>query len=31
MNPFTYVNEITNGKKHIMVDDIAEKAYNPFF
>ena len=30
MNPFTYVNEITNGKKHIMVDDIAEKAYNPF-
>ena len=30
MNPFTYVNEITNGKKNIMVDDIAEKAYNPF-
>ena len=30
MNPFVYVNEITNGKKDIMVDDIAEKAYNPF-
>jgi len=30
MNPFVYVNEITNGKKNIMVDDIAEKAYNPF-
>ena len=30
MNPFVYVNEITNGKKNIMADDIAEKAYNPF-
>ena len=30
MNPFEYVNDITHGKSNIMVDDIAEKAYNPF-
>lgn len=30
MNPFEYVNAITYNKKDIMVDDIAEKAYNSF-
>lgn len=30
MNPFEYVNSINYGKKDIMVDDIAEKAYNGF-
>ena len=30
MNPFEFVNDITNGKSNIMVDDITEKAYNPF-
>jgi|TARA_B100001094_G_scaffold234591_1_gene229565 hypothetical protein len=30
MNPFDYVNAITNTKKNIMVDDIAEKEYAPF-
>lgn len=30
MNPFEYVNQINYGKKDIMVDDIAEKAYQPF-
>ena len=30
MNPFEYVNAINMTKKDIMVDDIAEKAYNPF-
>ena len=30
MNPFEYLNSINTTKKDIMVDDIAEKAYNPF-
>ena len=30
MNPFEYANAINYTKKNIMVDDIAEKAYNPF-
>lgn len=30
MNPFEYVNAINYSKKDIMVDDVAEKAYNSF-
>ena len=30
MNPFEFANAINYTKKNIMVDDIAEKAYNPF-
>lgn len=30
MNPFEFQNQITYGKKNIMVDDIAEKEYIPF-
>jgi len=30
MNPFEYLNAINTTKKDIMVDDIAEKAYNGF-
>lgn len=30
MNPFEYVNAINDTKKDIMVDEISEKAYNPF-
>ena len=30
MNPFEYVNAINYSKKNIMVDDIAEKQYNPY-
>lgn len=30
MNPFEYVNAINDTKKDIMVDEVAEKAYNPF-
>jgi hypothetical protein len=30
MNPFDYINDITNNKKGIMIDDIAEKEYNSF-
>jgi len=30
MNPFEYLNSINDTKKDIMVDDIAEKAYNPY-
>ena len=30
MNPFEYANAINYTKRDIMVDDIAEKAYNPF-
>ena len=30
MNPFEYVNAINKTKKDIMVDDLAEKEYNPF-
>lgn len=28
--PFDYVNEILQGKKQLIVDDITEKAYEPF-
>jgi len=30
MNPFEYIKSINDSKKDIMVDDISEKAYNPF-
>ena len=30
MNPFEYVKAINTSKQDIMVDDIAEKGYNPF-
>ena len=30
VNPFEYVNAINMTKQDIMIDDIAEKAYNPF-
>ena len=30
MNPFEYLTAINDTKNDIMVDDIAEKAYNPF-
>jgi len=30
MNPFDYVNAINSTKKDIMVDDLSEKAYDPF-
>mgnify|MGYP006089218565 CR=1 FL=1 len=30
MNPFEYLTAINDSKKDIMVDDIAEKAYNSF-
>tara|TARA_B100001057_G_scaffold417375_1_gene436067 strand:- start:905 stop:1291 length:387 start_codon:yes stop_codon:yes gene_type:complete len=30
MNPFEFSNAINYTKKNIMVDDITEKAYNPF-
>tara|TARA_B100000575_G_scaffold291237_1_gene296648 strand:+ start:443 stop:823 length:381 start_codon:yes stop_codon:yes gene_type:complete len=30
MNPFEYIKAINDSKKDIMVDDIAEKGYNPF-
>ena len=30
MNPFDYVNAINKTKHDIMVDDIAEKEYNPY-
>ncbi len=30
MNPFEYIKAINETKKDIMVDDIAEKGYNPF-
>ena len=30
MSPFDYIKEINYGKNNIMVDDIAEKQYNPF-
>ena len=30
VNPFDYVNAINKTKKNIMVDDLAEKEYNPF-
>ena len=30
MSPFDYLNAINYTKKDTMVDDIAEKQYNPF-
>ena len=30
MNPFNYLNAINYTKQNIMVDDLSEKAYNPF-
>ena len=30
MSPFDYLNAINYTKKDIMVDDVAEKQYNPF-
>ena len=30
MNPFNYLNAINYTKQNIMVDDLTEKAYNPF-
>ena len=30
MSPFEYLKAINETKKDIMVDDIAEKEYNPF-
>jgi len=30
MNPFEYLNAINYTKQNIMVDDLTEKAYNPF-
>ncbi len=30
MNPFDFVNAINYTKQDIMVDDLTEKAYNPF-
>ena len=30
MNPFTYLNSINFSKEDVMVDDVAEKAYNSF-
>ena len=30
MNPFEYLKAINETKKDVMVDDIAEKEYNPF-
>jgi len=30
MNPFTFINEITYGKRDIMEDELAEREYNPF-
>jgi hypothetical protein len=30
MNPFEYVNAISDNKKDLMVDEVTEKAYNAF-
>ena len=30
MNPFEYLNAINYTKQNVMVDDLAEKTYNPF-
>lgn len=30
MNPFDYVNAICDTKQNLIVDDVSEKAYNPF-
>lgn len=29
-NPFDYVNEILQGKKQLIVDDLSEKGYTPY-
>jgi len=29
-NPFQYLNAINTSKRDVMIDDIAEKNYNPF-
>jgi hypothetical protein len=29
-NPFDYVNEILQGKKQLIIDELTEKEYNPF-
>jgi hypothetical protein len=29
-NPFDYVNQILQGKKQLIVDDLTEKGYEPF-
>ena len=30
MNPFDFVNEILQGKKQLIVDELSEKSYEPF-
>jgi len=30
MNPFDFVNQILQGKKQLIVDDLSEKSYEPF-
>jgi hypothetical protein len=30
MNPFNYVNAICDTKENLIIDDVSEKAYNPF-
>ena len=30
MNPFDYVNQILQGKKNLIVDELTEKEYSPF-
>lgn len=30
MNPFEFVSAISDSKENLIVDDISEKAYNPF-
>ena len=30
MSPFDFVNQILQGKKQLIVDDLTEKEYNPF-
>jgi len=30
MSPFDYVNQILQGKKNLIVDEVTEKEYSPF-
>jgi hypothetical protein len=30
MNPFDFINSINHTKENLIVDDITEKAYNPY-
>ena len=30
MNPFDYVNQILQGKKNLIIDELTEKEYTPF-